>query len=246
MGRRGGGEGSAPDGASRVASAPGDDSTTDATNIASALKLSQASFPEDSAKRIVIVTDGNENLGDAKSVARSLADAGIGIDVVPIFVDSQAEVAVEKIALPPDIRRETVRKGKEPRSHTVMSFFADTGLDELEMHRARAEMVDPDLLVEAVADHVDSLRRNAAMDALAKGGARSVPALVRGLRHPDGEVVMFSAGVLAPPWAASALSNCFRSKWRSFSRSASSAARVLAEIGLRFFAARRFVGTAEL
>jgi HEAT repeat protein len=58
-------------------------------------------------------------------------------------------------------------------------------------------MVDPDLLVEAIADHVDSRRRNAAMDALAKGGARSVPALIRGLRHPDCEVVMFSAGVLA-------------------------------------------------
>jgi HEAT repeat protein len=60
-----------------------------------------------------------------------------------------------------------------------------------------AEMVDPDLLIEAVADQADSRRRNAAMDALAKGGARSVPALIRGLRHPDCEVVMFSAGVLA-------------------------------------------------
>jgi HEAT repeat protein len=60
-----------------------------------------------------------------------------------------------------------------------------------------AEMVDPDLLIEAVADQADARRRNAAMDALATGGARSVPALVRGLRHPDGEVVMFSAGVLA-------------------------------------------------
>ena len=45
---------------------------------------------------------------------------------------------------------------------------------------------------------------------------------------------------------ASALSNFFRSKRRSSSRSLSSAARVLAEIGFRFFAARRFVGTAEL
>ena len=81
------------------------DLRTDATNIASALKLAQASFPEDSAKRIVVVTDGNENLGDARTVARTLADAGIGIDVVPIQLDSQAEVAVEKIALPPDIRR---------------------------------------------------------------------------------------------------------------------------------------------
>src|SRR5947207_6430804 len=81
------------------------DLRTDATNIASAMKLAQASFPEDSAKRIVVVTDGNENLGDARTVARTLADAGIGIDVVPIVLNSQSEVAVEKIALPPDIRR---------------------------------------------------------------------------------------------------------------------------------------------
>jgi von Willebrand factor type A domain len=81
------------------------DLRTDATNIASALKLAQASFPEDSAKRVVIVTDGNENLGDARTVARALADAGIGIDVVPIQLDLQSEVAVEKIVLPPDIRR---------------------------------------------------------------------------------------------------------------------------------------------
>jgi uncharacterized membrane protein/Mg-chelatase subunit ChlD len=81
------------------------DLRTDATNIASALKLAQASFPEDSAKRIVIVTDGNENLGDSRTVARTLADSGIGIDVVPIVLDAQSEIAVEKIALPPDIRR---------------------------------------------------------------------------------------------------------------------------------------------
>jgi len=45
---------------------------------------------------------------------------------------------------------------------------------------------------------------------------------------------------------ASALSNCFTSKCRSASRSLSAAARVLAVIGFRFFAAQRFVGTAEL
>lgn len=77
---------------------------TDATNIESALKLAQASFPEDSAKRIVIVTDGNENVGDAITSARTLADNGIGIDVVPIRLGSQTEVAVEKISLPSDIR----------------------------------------------------------------------------------------------------------------------------------------------
>ncbi|MEX2176701.1 MAG: glutamine amidotransferase [Pirellulaceae bacterium] len=78
---------------------------TDATNIASALKLAQASFPEDTAKRIVIVTDGNENIGDARTIASTLSDAGIGIDVVPIELPSQQEIAVEKVALPSDIRR---------------------------------------------------------------------------------------------------------------------------------------------
>lgn len=78
---------------------------TDATNISSALKLAQASFPEDTAKRIVVVTDGNENLGDAKTIASTLAENGVGIDVVPIRLDSSSEVAISKVGLPPDIRR---------------------------------------------------------------------------------------------------------------------------------------------
>ncbi len=45
---------------------------------------------------------------------------------------------------------------------------------------------------------------------------------------------------------ANALSNFSMSAVRSTSLRRSSAARVLAEIGFRFFAARRFVGTAEL
>ena len=43
-----------------------------------------------------------------------------------------------KLQFPSIVQREHVRKGKEPKSQTVLSFFADTGLDELEMHRARA------------------------------------------------------------------------------------------------------------
>jgi HEAT repeat protein len=88
----------------------------------------------------------------------------------------------------------------DPESLTASLLAALGATDRAERSRAiagAAEMVDPDLLIEAVADQADARRRNAAMDALAKGGARSVPALVRGLRHDDPEVVMFSAGVLA-------------------------------------------------
>jgi zinc protease len=41
------------------------------------------------------------------------------------------------VRFPEGIVVDQVRKGREPASQTVMSFFADTGLDELEMHRAR-------------------------------------------------------------------------------------------------------------
>jgi zinc protease len=43
-----------------------------------------------------------------------------------------------RLQFPPKIVREVVKKGQEPQSRTVLSFFADTGLDEMEMHRLRA------------------------------------------------------------------------------------------------------------
>ena len=112
---------------------------TDATNIASALKLAQASFPEDTAKRVVIVTDGNENLGDAKTIASTLADNGVGIDVVPIRLDANAEVAVSKVGLPSDIRR-----GQPIEASVVVENFGQT--DErgmLRVTRSSGGQIDP-------------------------------------------------------------------------------------------------------
>lgn len=42
------------------------------------------------------------------------------------------------VKFPLGVVTEEVRKGREPSSQTVLSFFADTNLDELAMHRARA------------------------------------------------------------------------------------------------------------
>lgn len=75
------------------------------TNLESALQRARALFPEDTAKRIVIVTDGNENLGDSLSEARALADAGISIDVLPVDLPQRSEASVEKVTLPSDVRR---------------------------------------------------------------------------------------------------------------------------------------------
>jgi uncharacterized membrane protein len=81
------------------------DLRTDATNLAAAMKLAQATFPEDSSRRIVVVTDGNENIGDAEAIARLLADDGVGIDVVPIDLGDHPEVFVERVTIPADVRK---------------------------------------------------------------------------------------------------------------------------------------------
>ncbi len=75
-----------------------------ATNIAAAMKLAQATFPEDAARRIVLVTDGNQNQGNALEQAQAVAAAGIGIDVVPIRYHARSEVAVERMILPGEVR----------------------------------------------------------------------------------------------------------------------------------------------
>jgi Mg-chelatase subunit ChlD len=77
------------------------------TNLEAALKLAQVTFPTDSANRVVIVSDGNENEGHAKRVASQLLDSGVGIDAVPIIYERKGDVRVEKIAVPPDVRHGT-------------------------------------------------------------------------------------------------------------------------------------------
>ena len=75
------------------------------TDLSNAMQRAMSMFPHDAAKRIVLVTDGNQNIGDALAEARSVANAGVSIDVMPVPLDRQTDVAVEKIAMPPDIRR---------------------------------------------------------------------------------------------------------------------------------------------
>ncbi len=74
------------------------------TNLAGAMRLAMATLPSDSAGRVVIVTDGNENIGNAREEAQQLASRGIGIDVAPIRYQSRSEIAVEKLTLPAEVQ----------------------------------------------------------------------------------------------------------------------------------------------
>jgi zinc protease len=51
---------------------------------------------------------------------------------------STATIGDSRLQFPTSVVKEIVRKGQEPKSQTVMTFFSDTGLDEYQMHRLRA------------------------------------------------------------------------------------------------------------
>ncbi|RIK81596.1 MAG: hypothetical protein DCC67_08080 [Planctomycetota bacterium] len=75
------------------------------TDLATAIQRAKAIFPYDAAKRIVLVTDGNQNVGNAYREARGAAESGVSIDVVPVHLEPTGEIAVEKLDLPSGVRR---------------------------------------------------------------------------------------------------------------------------------------------
>jgi zinc protease len=57
---------------------------------------------------------------------------------LPSKGSATSKLADLRLQFPNAVVREPVYKGQEPRSQTVISFFADTGLEELETHRVQA------------------------------------------------------------------------------------------------------------
>jgi len=87
------------------------------TNIAEGIRLALAMLPPDTARRIVLMTDGNETAGSALEAARRAAGAtainaafahagatGVPIDVVPIAYHVSGDVQVVRVETPPFAR----------------------------------------------------------------------------------------------------------------------------------------------
>lgn len=76
-----------------------------ATNLAAAIRLAIASFPDGKGRRIVVLTDGNETQGDALDAAATAATEGVAIDFVPMGVKPRTgEVTVLSAELPTEVR----------------------------------------------------------------------------------------------------------------------------------------------
>jgi Ca-activated chloride channel family protein len=70
------------------------------TDLAEAIQLGLALFPPDTAKRMVILSDGIETTGDADRAARLAAASGVQIDYVPFSRQRFPEVLVNNVSVP--------------------------------------------------------------------------------------------------------------------------------------------------
>ena len=75
------------------------------TDIAGALRLGTAAFPETGQKRLVLLSDGNENVGDAMAAALQARALGVTIDVVPLGAERGHDVSVQKLVLPSRVKK---------------------------------------------------------------------------------------------------------------------------------------------
>jgi Mg-chelatase subunit ChlD len=78
------------------------------TDIAGALQLGLALFPDEGAKRLVLLSDGRENLGHALAQAELAAAHGVELAFVPLGDLSErgeVEVRVEALDAPADVRQ---------------------------------------------------------------------------------------------------------------------------------------------
>jgi uncharacterized membrane protein len=69
------------------------------------IKLALGSFPPDTSRRIVLFSDGNQNRGNAVAQALSAGNQGVPIDVVPIEYRYDSEVLVDRLVLPPELKK---------------------------------------------------------------------------------------------------------------------------------------------
>ena len=74
------------------------------TDLAAAIRLGTAAFPETGQKRLVVLSDGNENVGDALGAVAAARALGVTIDVVPLGVTRGGDVSVQKVSVPSKLK----------------------------------------------------------------------------------------------------------------------------------------------
>jgi len=74
------------------------------TDLSAAIRLGAAALPEHGQKRLVVLSDGNENLGNAMSAVLAAKPQGVTVDVVPLSLSRGGDVSVQKLTVPSKLK----------------------------------------------------------------------------------------------------------------------------------------------
>ncbi|HEY0548642.1 MAG TPA: glutamine amidotransferase, partial [Verrucomicrobiae bacterium] len=78
---------------------------SDRTDVAGAVRLGTAAFPETGQKRLVLLSDGNENIGEALNAVLSAKPLGVTIDVIPLGVTRGNDVTLQRLSVPSRVKK---------------------------------------------------------------------------------------------------------------------------------------------
>ncbi|MBU6401534.1 MAG: VWA domain-containing protein, partial [Verrucomicrobia bacterium] len=107
---------------------------TERTDVAAAIRLATAAFPETGQRRLVLLSDGNENVGDAMVAAVAARPLGVSLDVVPLGVARSGDVLVQRLSLPNNLKKgqtfevKIFAQSDQARTATVRLFRNDQEL----------------------------------------------------------------------------------------------------------------------
>ncbi len=106
------------------------------TDISSAIRLGTAAFPETGQKRLVLVSDGNENMGDALTALQTARRFGVSMDVMAVGVQRANDVSVQKLVVPGRVKEKQTFEAKifvhsdQPQSAVVRLYRNDQPMGE--------------------------------------------------------------------------------------------------------------------
>lgn len=79
--------------------------STAGTDLAGAIRLATAAFPETGQRRLVVLSDGHQTLGDALPAVLGARSLGVSVDVVPLGAERGRDVLVQKVSVPARLKR---------------------------------------------------------------------------------------------------------------------------------------------
>ena len=129
------------------------------TDVAAAIRLAMAAFPQGYMRRIVVFSDGNETQGAALEEIKLAQAEGIAVDVVPVHLDRPAEIRMKEVSTPQQANTE------EPFQLRIVAHADEAGKATLNIMRrtgSQRQMFQPQEVELQPGDNVFLLTQEAA------------------------------------------------------------------------------------